>query len=186
MAKYIEEIIKRDFLKLTADHKIDRITVSQLLEPSGINRKTFYNHFSGISDLICAIFLDLNENTALLQSEKVGWETQIKNILKFFSDNERFVNKVVHSRYYGDIQLFFREHLTVAVKAFVESFSPRDTVLSEEEEEKIVYLYLPLLDALIKQWFRNGMTEPIDVYIKTIERIIAGGISECINYCTSK
>lgn len=189
MPRYIEKIIKQDFIKLASENNIDNITVTKLLEPSGINRKTFYNHFSGISDLICSIFLDLNDNTALFLYDNIDWKSQIQNAMKFLLENKAIVKKVVSSRYNDDIQRFFKEHLTVTVKTFVKDFcnkanekSGGKITVSAYEEEKIVYLYLPLIDALIKQWFRSGMKEPISEYTDTIEKLTVGGIFDCISY----
>lgn len=192
MPKYIKKIIKQDFLILADKHNIDSITVSQLLAPSGINRKTFYNHFSGIADLICSICIDLNDNTSIFSYENTDWRIQIKNVMKFLSKNENFIRKIIQSKYYSEIQIFFNKHLTITVKTFVENFysvykseNKINSELSEGLEEKIVYLYYPAINALIKQWFTNGMKEPVDEYIDTIEKITTGGIFECIKYFTN-
>ena len=34
---------------------LDSITVIEIISFSGANRKTFYNHFSGLSDLLCHV-----------------------------------------------------------------------------------------------------------------------------------
>lgn len=52
MAKYIEEILEAELRRLAVTEGMNAVTVTGLVKNTGINRKTFYNHFSGIGDML--------------------------------------------------------------------------------------------------------------------------------------
>lgn len=58
MAIDIEGIVMDTLLTLVEDEGVplERVTVKQLLERSGVSRQAFYNHFLDKNDLICRIY----------------------------------------------------------------------------------------------------------------------------------
>lgn len=43
-------------LELCVEKPLERVTVKQILERSGVSRQTFYNHFLDKNDLVCRIY----------------------------------------------------------------------------------------------------------------------------------
>lgn len=58
MAIDVEGIVIDALLELVEDDGVplERVTVKQLLERSGVSRQTFYNHFLDKNDLICQVY----------------------------------------------------------------------------------------------------------------------------------
>ena len=58
MAIDVEGIVIDTLLALVEDESVplERVTVKQLLERSGVSRQTFYNHFLDKNDLICQVY----------------------------------------------------------------------------------------------------------------------------------
>ena len=58
MAIDVEGIVIDALLALVEDEGVplERVTVKQLLQRSGVSRQTFYNHFLDKNDLICQVY----------------------------------------------------------------------------------------------------------------------------------
>ena len=48
MSAYTKQAIKNSFLKLLNDRPLNQVTVKAIVEDCGINRNTFYYHFTDI------------------------------------------------------------------------------------------------------------------------------------------
>ena len=195
MRKYIDDTIKQDFLKIAETSRINTITVSQILEPSGINRKTFYKHFDGIADLICSILLDLYSSPQDDSSvEEAGsWKQQAFHTMHFLKENSSFIHRLLQSRYSSEIRIFFHEQLNLATRNYIHSHSQTyeerlgmPYELSLEQENYMVKIYTPFVYAWIEEWFVSGMKEPIPESIEAIDRLLNGGVFECISYLSEK
>jgi len=193
MRKYIDDTIKRDFLNIAETSKINTITVSQILEPSGINRKTFYKHFDGISDLICNILLDLYSSMQDSPNAVSYWKQSACHVMNFLKENDVFIHRLFQSRYSSEIRLFFHEQLNLATKNYIhtnwqiyEKKLGSTYTLSDEQEHYIIKIYTPFIYAWIEEWFISGMKEPISESIEAIDRLLNGGIFECIAYLLEK
>lgn len=195
MRKYIDDTIKQDFLKIAETSGINAITVSQILEPSGINRKTFYKHFDGIADLICKILLDLYSFAPDHSAEESpdSWKQQAFHTMNFLKENSSFIHRLLQSRYSSEIRLFFHEQLNLATRNYIHAHRPvyeerigSPYALSTEQENYMVKIYTPFVYAWIEEWFVSGMKEPIPESIEAIDRLLNGGVSECISYLAEK
>ena len=51
MSAYTKQAIKNSFLKLLNDRPLNQVTVKAIVEDCGINRNTFYYHFTDIPSL---------------------------------------------------------------------------------------------------------------------------------------
>ena len=193
MRKYIDDTIKQDFLKIAEISKINTITVSQILEPSGINRKTFYKHFDGIADLICSILLDLYSSSQDYSDDSASWKQQACHTMNFLKENASFIHRLLQSRYNEEIRILFHEQLNLATrnyihanrKAYEEKLGTVYT-LSDEQEDYMIKIYTPFIYAWIEEWFISDMKEPISESIEAIDRLLNGGVFECISYLSEK
>ena len=58
MANFTRRAIKEAFTSLLEERPLNDITVKDIVERCGINRKTFYNHYRDIPDLMEKILTD--------------------------------------------------------------------------------------------------------------------------------
>ncbi len=67
--QFTKEVLKNALLKILQNKNIDRVTVKELCEEAGINRGTFYLHFSSPQDLLDEIESSfMNDNSYLFSS----------------------------------------------------------------------------------------------------------------------
>lgn len=58
MSAYTKQAIKNSFLKLLNDRPLNQVTVKAIVEDCGINRNTFYYHFTDIPSLATEIITE--------------------------------------------------------------------------------------------------------------------------------
>lgn len=189
MPKYIDDIIINSFYKLLKTKNVDDITVAELVEKAGINRKTFYNHFSGISDLICRIVLGKFSELIQSPSSSEGWVMNAKNLMYFLQNTSDFISQLFNSKYLPDVQRCLKQPLDNSIRNFIhsaktelESASGQVYSISPAQENLIIRIYTPCIYALIEDWFLGGMKESIDDYIMIINKFLLGGLPECFRY----
>ena len=193
MRTYIEDTIKHDFVELIKTEKINTITVDQILAPSGINRKTFYKHFSSISDLICSILKDNYIKKLEMPSDPLEWKEYACHIMTKIKDNASIIERLFQSKYSAEIRLFFHKELNIVIKNFIQGMQKkyekqlgRPLPLSARQEDYMVKLYTPFIYSWIEEWLVTGMKEDIPEYLEAVDKIIYGGIFECISYFSEK
>lgn len=192
MAKYIDRLLKSTLLEQMETKNLDDITVVGLIQAAEINRKTFYNHYSGLADLLCKIVSERCDEAVIGNSTTDSWEKAVKNLMVAARDSQDFLQKVFQSNYALAARNCIRKRFDAGVLEFVKSSEARyeqrsgkRIVLTRHQEQYLVRFYSSLLFSLIEEWFMNGMKEGIDECIKLIDTLTNNGVYEGIVYFTS-
>ncbi len=117
MAKFTKTAIMNSFLKMLEKKSFEKITVKDIVEDCGVNRKTFYYYFADIYDL--AEYVLRSEISKF--SESLTPETSVEETMNLFCDLiEKNKRIVMHSfSFSGENELkgFMNE---ILLKAFME------------------------------------------------------------------
>lgn len=89
-----KQAIRESFTKLTSNHKISEITVTDIANTANINRKTFYNYYEDINALLDEIG---NEFIAVFEDDlkKLQAETDLQSIYPVLQQ----LNALIESNY---------------------------------------------------------------------------------------
>lgn len=184
MAKYIDAILESELRRLAESEGFDSVTVTRLVKNTGINRKTFYNHFSGIGDMLRRGFRQtVRENTS-----PFTWDIAVRDCMKAMQKNKVFLQAVFSSKYGPEARETLRREIDLATASFVkqarEVLSERSGhpyILTADQEGYLVMFYSAMLSAMLERWFTGGMKESISEFVKMIgtltEDTIYTGIS---------
>lgn len=183
MAKYINKLLESTFLELAKEEKVNDITVSQLVTVSEINRKTFYNHYSGIGNLACNIMENLVRKSITETPTPANWEAVTCSVLQLIRDNASLCLKLRKSKYWPEIELKIKELMKQYVTDFVdnavitlvEEDGERRT-LEEKDKQYVVTFYSTMMLSMITLWVENGMKEPIPEYVSKIGKLCNNGV----------
>lgn len=92
-----KEIFAETLLELSRHTFIDKITVSKLVEESGLSSKTFYNHFQNKSDLM--IYIEESETERLhkkLEKSNYSFEDYLKDGVIYYRKIRLFIQNAVN------------------------------------------------------------------------------------------
>lgn len=92
-----KEIFAETLLELSRHIPIDKITVTKLVEESGLSSKTFYNHFQNKSDLM--IYIEESEIARLhkkLENSNYRFEDYLKDGVLYYRKIKHFIRNAVN------------------------------------------------------------------------------------------
>ncbi len=183
MAKYIEKHIEQTFLDMAKKEKIDKITVSELVEQSQVNRKTFYNHYSGIGDLTASL-IERKLLSAFSDEPNVNnWIDITCRVFYLMKDNALICHKVYDSKIWPEVELRIKKILQKEIEKFVDNavilMETEDGIKREMEEKDkkyVVTFYTTMMSSMAAVWFEGGMKEPVEEYVDNIDKLCNKGV----------
>jgi AcrR family transcriptional regulator len=171
--------IHKAFADLLAEKDINEITIRELAERADINRKTFYNHYSGIHQLLDEVEDELIEsfNEALSKSDL---SSGIKDPLLIYKQlgsiltNE--LNLRSHFKKFGFNSSLFPKILDALKKSLMSVFSQKLKLDKATLKIAIEYWAAGQL-AVLNLWYREGSQESMDHIITTASILSSSGLN---------
>ena len=160
MAGQTQRAIRETFLTLLDERPLHEITVKLIVERCGINRKTFYNHYRDIPDLMEQILTDEADAIMARYTQVDSFEACMSHAIEFALQNRRAVLHIYRSvgrDVYVENTLKLCDYLVRTYLAKVEGAAELD----REDYEILVRLYRGQLFGLITDWMMQGMQSDI-------------------------
>ncbi len=187
-SKYFNTAVKMDLalISLLKNKSFEYITVRELCETAGVNRSTFYLHYSNIGDL-------LDETTRYLLNDFLSYfSNNTKTIAYNISSCERSDLIFICDKYLVPYLTYIKEnrevfstavsHMNsfgfekVYTKLFNNIFNPvldRFNYPAEDRKYVMIY-YLNGLTAIIFEWLKDDCSRPIKEIVEIITNCIFG------------
>lgn len=156
--------IQEAFISLLGTKPADKITVKELSDIAGVNRKTFYTYYSCIEDLTsdvdCTLVSNIEEflQNCIINEYGLGPQFLIQMINIAYESNPIFFeNLFCKHNYY-----FFAQHIEDVLKeqlmlAFKKDDEQYNTAISYKIE-----FFLSGCAAIIIKWIKDGKVIPFD------------------------
>ena len=154
------ESIKTALISMLAEKKLAEISVSQLAERADVNRKTFYNHYSSLQDVLSDVETDLSDSIfAVLQKEdfleNMGDPKPFFTALSASLKNQEQIYRIL-------IRAGVEAELFTKVRSWAEDYIYRGVPKTYAIDPNIFHFYLNVVLAQISaaytEWF--GSDEP--------------------------
>ena len=176
--------IKTAFAKLLSEKDINDITISDIAAYADINRKTFYNYYSGIYEVVDEIENDLvdkfdemvteidlrkNVNSPYMVFEKItaviNTDPDFFGYLMNMNDNVSLMTKLVD-----------------LLKDKTRSILIRYLDLSNERMELMLEYTITGIVAVYRNWFNTGRSRPIEAISADISELCFKGINGFLDF----
>lgn len=158
LAESLKELIETE--------EFTKISVADICNRCGMNRKSFYYHFKDKYDLVNWIF-DMEILSTLMQLNSGNtWDT-IEALCDYFYENKVFYRKVLKIR--G--QNSFEEHFCDLMNPLIEE-SIRKTLGEEEELEFYVGFYMDACMISLRKWIIDNNNMSPQVFLKCVRACI--------------
>ena len=167
--------IRKSFFELVLEKNYNEISITELTDRAGINRKTFYLHYSSLDDLVSEVEEEIIDEIL----EAIGDAAQnfdLKGCITSFYKYLESRNPVQQKLLCDDHYSFFYEAVTDAVlksKPFVKFFEIVDY-------PTIVRSYTICITFIYRDWLRSGKKIPFEELTKQACLIIENGYSGII------
>ena len=171
MPNFTRRAIKESFLKLLNQRPLNQITVKDIVEDCGINRNSFYYHFSDLPALVEEIMAEqvsaMVENHPTVDSVQEGSDA----IVEFVMHNKRAIYHIYNS-VSRDV---FERHLTEVCRYVVTTYL--DGMLEEVEEadrDAILRFHRCACFGSVIDWLNGGMKDDVSDYFRRIRQLRLG------------
>jgi probable dihydroxyacetone kinase regulator len=154
---------------LGAKKIFDKITVADITEDCGVNRQTFYYHFTDKYELLAWIYTQelFIPLTADLTFD--NWAEKILDLLIYMKGQKNFIMNTIRSS-----NNFFGEYLEkVLVELFSKAVADFDLYHNLDEQARSVYsrFFAYGLTGVIVDWAKEGMKQDEQELAKTMQSI---------------
>lgn len=172
MAQLTKKAIAESFIKLINQMPFDKITVKDIVEDCGVNRNTFYYHYSDIYALLDEV---LENETKRVLEESLGdelwseesWKEAILEACSFALKNKKGLYHIYNSLSRKKIDTYLYQVVGKIMYEFVKKQSEGIDV-KEEDIQIISDFFKCAFAGMILQWLDNGMKqEPEYIVEKT-------------------
>lgn len=170
-------IIRETLLELLKTKELSDITVTDICTRGGINRSTFYNHYSDVYDLVEKLEEErLSELQSKIQevmdSEK---DYNIYNILKVTVREIRDNIKLYNLFWHGEDNKNFRQKMVdICYRDYMIEVEKQFPFLTDAEHKWIFNFMAAGSNEALKVWINNGMKEDPDELVNTVVAAMFG------------
>lgn len=175
-------VIISSFKQLIVKKSIDKITVKEICELSGVNRQTFYNHFTDIFDVFKyffqeELFIQIDQNKTF-----DNWSGGFLATLHYLKNNSRLIIHVYESSYRNEANAFFSRFSNRLLEDVVDECLDREKIkLTDDDRKFIVHFYRHIFNGLMMDWVNEGMKEEPELLLKKLKTMIDGSISRAVS-----
>lgn len=171
MPNFTRRAIKESFLKLLNQRPLNQITVKDIVEDCGINRNSFYYHFSDLPALVEEIMKErvsaMVEDHPTIDSVQEGADA----IVEFVMHNKRAIYHIYNS-VSRDV---FERNLMEVCRYVVTTYL--DGMLEEVEEadrDAILRFHRCACFGSVIDWLNGGMKDDVSDYFRRIRQLRLG------------
>lgn len=182
MPNFTKNAIKQAFIKLLDERPLKQITVRDIVEECGINRNTFYYHFSDIPTLTEEIMME--EATQIIEKypNVDSIETCLQALTDFAHQNKRAIFHIYHSVNREMYEHYLWEVCETVVTTYTETLLRNHTV-NEDDRRILIQFYKCTCFGLITEWIRTGMHANIEQDLHRLCELRKGIPEEIISRC---
>ena len=156
-----DKAIIESFLKLLDERPLNKITVKDIVEDCGVNRNTFYYHFTDILSLIEAIVKEDAERIALECDGVDSLPGCLSAALSFTVSHRRAVYHIYSSTSRDIIEQYLMNICGYIVGIFIDKVSSGMQV-PDEDKAAIIQFYKCECFGQIIDWLNHGMNTDME------------------------
>lgn len=170
--------IKEAFAKLLTQKDINDITISDIAAEANINRKTFYNYYGGIYEVVGEIEDDI---VRLIDKEVtgIGFQNSLQSPYLVFEKLTKVIN--TDTDFFGyllgmNANVSLESKIADLLKSKFKLFVLQDVEISELRLNLMAEFIISGMVAVYRRWFNSDRSEPIETISKEMQLLAFEGI----------
>lgn len=173
-----DSLVTKKFLALNLKELIkkkplSKISIGELCEVCGINRKTFYYHFKDKNDLVNWIYY--NEFISIMDRiEQRDWDI-LFNVCEYLYHNQLFYKNTFGLDEQNSFKQYFYEYIYSILEKEVKQMQ-----LSSGYEDFFVSFYADAFAYSIEKWILSNHPMSPEEYVSSLKVILTKGAKEVI------
>lgn len=160
---------------------IDKLTVKGICEHCGVNRQTFYNHFTDIMDVFKFMFFEELSIEIAQNRTFETWSGGFLATMNYLKRNSNMILHVYNSSYWSEAGTTFANFSNKLLDDVVDECVEKMGVkLKEKDKNFIVNFYRHVFNGLMIDWIGEGMEEDPEIMLKKLLLMITGSIPRSV------
>lgn len=175
-----KQLLANTLKKLAGHKKVDKISVSEIVEEAGMNRQTFYYHFQDKQELVCWIF---DTDVSKLTDEKRDGTLLDDLVVYLHSEKDFYIDALT-----SDAQNSLREHIfNVCRSRLVDQILRLSAshVLEDSVLNQLSCFFANGLTGSLVQWAQEGMkyesVQSMQAYAPYVNDLLAYAVNRYSN-----
>jgi AcrR family transcriptional regulator len=169
------EAIRRAFIDMICEKDYEQITIKELTERAGVNRKTFYLHYDSLDDLLSEMLHEMNLHfMQRIKGLKIP-EDMDKITRAFYLSMEesgKFAERLACS---GNYYYINRRTVNAVMK---EAWKEENARAKDPYQQNIVMAYVSQSTlAIYRQWIADKKRIPLEDIIKLTITLVCNGLN---------
>ncbi|MBN1045598.1 TetR family transcriptional regulator [Clostridium botulinum] len=180
ISKMTKELFATSLKKYMKRKPLNKITIQEISQDCGLNRRTFYRHFSDIYDLVGWIYQTEIENHISQYIDFPHWKDALLDLFNYFLFNKEISHFIVK---FSDHK-YLENFLYGAILKFVQPVIQKESyplALSQHKKEFLSNFYALSFTSILIQWINKGMEESPDEIVENISLILKGSINRILD-----
>lgn len=169
MANDTREMIFDTFIELLKTRPFDKITVSSIVENCGINRNTFYYHYTDVYELLEEMF---KVETSDIKSGS-RWYLAFSRLLETCYRNKKVIANICASRSYEYLENYMFKSSRVIMSDFITGLAEGRKIENDKLEFIISFMQYGIT-GIVSEWFRTGMPDKPSVVLRRLRLMFEG------------
>jgi AcrR family transcriptional regulator len=186
MARFTQKLMTDALRSLMNEKSPDSVTVADIVNRADINRKTFYYHFHGLSDLINYTFIeDIKNEIPDIPPSPENWQMLFAALLEYVQKNRKYLSAVYDSSYGPSFRMqlrrMFETYVTVFVRAAAAEYEEKHNVtllLTGVQKNYIIKYYSMAFFGMVEQWAENDSDTGKDEFIYMLSKLSSDNMYE--------
>jgi len=175
MAKFTKQAIYASFLKLLNDRPLDQISVKDIVDDCGVNRKTFYYYYQDIYALIDDYFKNELDGVAKTLPDGLSWQDAQKALAAYLLNNRTVVLHIFRSLDYATLE---QTAYNMGLQKISEILSAKskDLDVGEDDVNLIAGLCASAMAGFLVRWCKGGMKSDPNDLIDRVAAVMQGTV----------
>lgn len=140
--------------KLMEERTLDKISIREITEDCGVNRKTFYYHFENIYDLVNWLFEEEAIELMKQYDFVTDYEEAVRFTMNYIEENEHVVNSTLDALGRDELKKFFYNNFVGNMRSIVDDLSEGMTI-PQDNIDFLINFYAESFASLLIDWVRN-------------------------------
>lgn len=179
MSQITKKALASSLKSLMNTTSLNKITINDIVQDCGVNRRTFYYHFKDIYDLLewilkTEINKEIKENITFEE-----WQQSFLKILNYLSENKKMIFNIYNSIDLKQLEMHVHKAVYKLVFKVVNDLS-EEIDISQIEKEFVLNYYKISLTGLLIEWIKNKMEENPEQIIKNLNKIVNGDVHKLL------
>ena len=160
MASLTRRSIMNSFIRLLEEKPVNKISVKDIVEDCGINRNTFYYHFSDVPELVEEIVKSEADAIVGANADISSLEGCVEAATRHCKAHRRAIWHIYNSANRDIYERYLLEICEYVATAFVEN-TAKGLTIAEEDKSAIIMGYKCECFGCVINWLSHGMNDEI-------------------------